>query len=66
MNQDVFAGRWKQIRGRAKEWWGELTDDELDRIEGNRDRLVGLMQERYGWSRAQAEEEIDRRFREAA
>lgn len=62
MNSDVFAGKWKQVRGRAKEWWGKLTDDDLERVEGQFDRLVGMLQERYGWARRQAEEEITRRF----
>ena len=62
MNSDVFAGKWKQVRGRAKEWWGKLTDDDLERVEGQFDRLVGRLQERYGWARKRAEEEITRRF----
>jgi uncharacterized protein YjbJ (UPF0337 family) len=62
MNSDAFAGKWKQVRGRAKEWWGKLTDDDLERVEGQFDRLVGRLQERYGWARKQAEEEITRRF----
>jgi hypothetical protein len=41
MNQDTFEGRWKQVRGKAKEWWGQLTDDELDRVAGKKDQLVG-------------------------
>jgi len=61
-NSDVFAGKWKQVRGQAKEWWGKLTDDDLERVEGQFDRLVGMLQERYGWARKQAEEEITRRF----
>src|SRR5712692_11217337 len=39
-NSDVFAGKWKQVRGQAKEWWGKLTDDDLERVEGQFDRLV--------------------------
>ncbi len=62
MNSDVFAGKWKQARGQAKEWWGKLTDDDLERVEGQFDRLVGMLQERYGWARKQAEGEITRRF----
>jgi len=58
MNKDVFAGWWKQARGQAKSWWGQLTDDELDQIEGESDKLVGYLQTRYGWTREQAEEEI--------
>jgi uncharacterized protein YjbJ (UPF0337 family) len=61
MNSDVFAGKWKQMKGKAKEWWGELTDDDLTRIEGSRDKLVGVLQERYGYTRERAEEEIERR-----
>jgi uncharacterized protein YjbJ (UPF0337 family) len=66
MNADVFAGKWKQAKGQAKEWWGKLTDDDLTRVDGNRDKLVGVLQERYGYARERAEEEIDRRFRDAA
>jgi uncharacterized protein YjbJ (UPF0337 family) len=46
MNHDVFAGWWKQARGQAKTWWGKLTDDELDQIEGESEKLVGLLQTR--------------------
>jgi uncharacterized protein YjbJ (UPF0337 family) len=66
MNQDVFEGRWKQMRGKATEWWGQLTDDELDRIAGKKDQLVGALQARYGYSKEQAEQEIDRRMDQAA
>jgi uncharacterized protein YjbJ (UPF0337 family) len=59
MSADVFEGLWKQIRGEAKEKWGELTDDELDQVEGKRDKLVGLLQEKYGYAKLKAEEEID-------
>src|SRR4029450_9624979 len=61
MNRDVFAGWWKQARGQAKSWWGQLTDDELDEIEGESEKLLGVLQSRYGWSREQAEQEIERR-----
>jgi uncharacterized protein YjbJ (UPF0337 family) len=66
MNQDTFAGQWKQLRGRAKEWWGKLTDDELTQVEGKMDKLVGLLQARYGYSKEQAEREIDQRMGRAA
>ncbi|HXG16847.1 MAG TPA: CsbD family protein [Calidithermus sp.] len=62
MNQDIFAGKWKQLKGRAREWWGRLTDDEIDQVEGNAERLAGLLQERYGYSREEAEREIERRL----
>ena len=53
------------MRGQVKEWWGKLTDDDLDRAEGKADRLVGLLQEKYGYSREKAEEEFNRRLKEA-
>ena len=59
MNEDVFEGRWKQLKGDMKRQWGKLTDDDFDRAEGNRDKLVGSLQERYGWERNRAEKEFD-------
>jgi uncharacterized protein YjbJ (UPF0337 family) len=64
MNTDVLKGKWKQMRGEVKKWWGDLTDDDLDRIAGERDKLIGRLQERYGYARERAEEEVDRRFRD--
>jgi len=64
MNKDVFEGKWKQLRGQAKEWWGKLTDDDLERVGGKYDTFVGLIQEKYGYTRERAEEEIDRRTAE--
>jgi len=61
MNNDIFEGKWKQIRGKAKVWWGKLTDDDLDKVEGNYEKLVGLLQEKYGYTREQAEEEWEKR-----
>lgn len=58
MNQDILEGNWKQLRGKVKEWWGQLTDDEIDQIEGRRDILSGKLQERYGYSREEAEDAI--------
>lgn len=57
---DIAEGKWKQIRGQVKEQWGKLTDDDLDRVEGQRDQLVGRVQERYGHAKAEAEKEVDR------
>ena len=64
MNNDVLKGQWKQIRGRAKAWWGKLTDDDLERAAGKFDVLAGLLQEKYGYTRAHAIEEIDKRVTE--
>ncbi|MBR0648138.1 CsbD family protein [Roseomonas terrae] len=58
MNSDQFAGNWKQLKGKAKEQWGKLTDDDLTVIEGKRDQLVGRVQERYGIAKEKAEEEV--------
>lgn len=59
MNWDQVAGRWKEFKGKAKEQWGELTDDELDKVEGKRDQMVGLIQRKYGYAKDQAEREVD-------
>lgn len=56
---DVFKGNWKQLKGEAKKQWGKLTDDELDQIEGEREKMIGKLQERYGYDRARAEREVD-------
>ena len=55
MNWDQVQGNWKQLKGKAKEKWVRLTDDDLDVINGKRDQLVGKLQERYGFSKQQAE-----------
>jgi len=59
MNRDIMKGQWKQLQGEAKRRWNKLTDDELGQVEGNFDKLVGRIQERYGYQRDQAEREID-------
>ena len=65
MNEDTFAGQWKQMRGALKSWWGNLTDDDdFEKIGGQKDKLIGVIQERYGYSREQAQSEVDRRFNE--
>ena len=62
MNEDVLRGKWLKMRGQVKQWWGRLTDDDLDRIDGNVDELAGTLQERYGYAREDAEREIEQRF----
>ena len=59
MNEDVFKGQWTQFKGRVREQWGKLTNDDVDRIEGKSEQLIGRLQERYGWAREQAEREVD-------
>ena len=57
--EDILEGKWKQLKGRVQEEWGDLTDDDLDMINGSRTRLEGKIQERYGRTRAEARAEID-------
>ena len=59
MNEDILKGQWKQVRGKIKEWWGVLTDDDLDKIDGQRDQLIGMLQEKYGFTKDQATRELD-------
>ena len=58
MNQDTVSGNWKQLKGKVKEQWGKLTDDDLDVIAGKRDQLLGKVQERYGIAHEQAEKQL--------
>jgi uncharacterized protein YjbJ (UPF0337 family) len=58
MNWDQIEGKWKQWTGAARERWGKLTDDDLDKLAGKRDQLLGKLQERYGWTREQAEKDL--------
>jgi uncharacterized protein YjbJ (UPF0337 family) len=62
MNKDTFKGQWKQFRGSVKKAWGNLTDDDLDRVDGDYDRFVGTVQERYGHAREDVEKRIDELF----
>lgn len=64
MNWDIVEGNWKQLKGAVKEQWGRLTDDDLDVAAGKRDKLVGMIQEKYGKTRDAAEQEVDRYFRD--
>jgi uncharacterized protein YjbJ (UPF0337 family) len=59
MNWDQIEGNWMQFKGKVKEKWGQLTDDELDEVSGKKDQLIGMLQKRYGWGREQAEREVD-------
>ena len=59
MNTNILEGKWMQLRGAIREKWGQLTDDELDQIAGKRDKLAGVLQERYGYAENEAEQQID-------
>jgi uncharacterized protein YjbJ (UPF0337 family) len=58
MNWDQIKGDWKQVSGSVKEKWGKLTDNELTTIAGQRDQLIGVLQEKYGYAKEQAEKEL--------
>jgi len=59
MNTDIIEGKWKQIVGKAKTAWGDLTDDDLKKAEGGKDQLVGVIQERYGKTKDDASKAVD-------
>jgi len=63
MNKDQAAGKWQQVKGKLKQQWGKLTDDDLTILEGSQDRLAGKIQERYGIAKEEAERQV-REFRE--
>jgi uncharacterized protein YjbJ (UPF0337 family) len=59
MNSDQMEGKWKQMKGSIKSRWGNLTDDDLTVVEGQKDQLVGRIQERYGIARDEAQKQVD-------
>jgi uncharacterized protein YjbJ (UPF0337 family) len=59
MNWDQIEGKWKQFKGSAKKQWGNLTDDDLTKMAGNRDKFVGVLQERYGIVKEEAQKRAD-------
>jgi|TARA_R110000796_G_scaffold16484_2_gene51236 uncharacterized protein YjbJ (UPF0337 family) len=62
MNWDQIAGRWKQVKGNVKSEWGRLTDDDVDQVDGQQDKLIGRVQERYGVEREEAERQVSNWF----
>jgi uncharacterized protein YjbJ (UPF0337 family) len=59
INSDVLKGKWQQLKGEARIQWGRLTDDDLDQIQGNIEKLAGKLQERYGYAREEADREVE-------
>jgi uncharacterized protein YjbJ (UPF0337 family) len=59
MERDAWAGKWHQIKGKVVQAWGELSGDEVDWINGRKEQLVGKLQEKYGYSREEAERQVD-------
>ncbi|MBM2850229.1 MAG: hypothetical protein HW418_3171 [Anaerolineales bacterium] len=62
MNKGEFEGKWMQLRVQVRDWWGKLAAADLDRVAGNFDQFIGLLQEKYGYTRRRAEEEFYRRM----
>jgi uncharacterized protein YjbJ (UPF0337 family) len=62
MNWDVIKGRWEQLKGDARKQWGKLTDDDWNVIAGEKDKFIGKLRERYGWSKDEAERSADEYF----
>jgi uncharacterized protein YjbJ (UPF0337 family) len=58
MNKDTFEGKWHEYKGKIKEKWGKLTDDDLTQIEGKKEALIGSLQTRYGYAKDKAEQEL--------
>lgn len=59
MNKDILEGQWTRLKGKVRERWGKLTNDDLDEIAGKRDQLLGAIQKRYGYARDEAERELE-------
>jgi uncharacterized protein YjbJ (UPF0337 family) len=61
VNNNIFEGQWKKMRGRGRVWWGKLTHDDLEKVGGHYEKLIGLLQEKYGLTQKQAENEFNKR-----
>lgn len=59
MNKDIIKGKWKEIKGAVKQQWGKLTDDDLTEVEGSHEKLLGVLQERYGYNKEQVKKELN-------
>jgi uncharacterized protein YjbJ (UPF0337 family) len=66
MNRDILEGQWTQLKGKVKEKWAQLTDDDVTYIGGKKDQLIGRIQERYGLARDEAERQVDDFYRDAS
>ena len=64
MNWDIVEGKWEQLKGSVKAKWGDLTDDELTEIAGNRDKMAGKLQEKYGWGKTEVDEKMNDFFKD--
>lgn len=64
MNWDIIEGKWNQVKGSVKEKWGDLTDNDLTEMDGKREKLQGKLQEKYGWTKEEAERQVDDFFKD--
>jgi uncharacterized protein YjbJ (UPF0337 family) len=64
MTTDTFEGQWRQMRGELRSWWGRISDSDFEKVAGKKDRLIGMLQEKYGYTREAAQQEMERRFKE--
>jgi uncharacterized protein YjbJ (UPF0337 family) len=62
MNRDTLKGQWMQVKGKVRQQWGKLTDDDVEKIQGNAEMLIGKVQEHYGKTREEVEKDLDRWF----
>ena len=58
-NKDIFKGKWHEFKGSVRERWGELTDDDVERVNGSAEKLAGVIQQKYGYAKERVEKEID-------
>ncbi len=63
-NQDILEGKWPELKGQVKQQWGKLTDDDIQQLSGKTEELTGVLQQRYGYGKVQAEMEIDNWLRD--
>jgi uncharacterized protein YjbJ (UPF0337 family) len=59
VNTDIFEGKWRQLKGEVRKRWGQLTDDEIEEMEGRQEKLIGKLQEKYGYTKVRAEQEVN-------
>jgi uncharacterized protein YjbJ (UPF0337 family) len=59
MNKDIAAGKWEQVKGSVKQTWGDLTDDDVAQVNGSAQKLAGILQEKYGRTKEEAEKQVD-------
>jgi len=60
MNKDTFQGNWQQLKGKVRQQWGDLTNDDIERMKGTRQELSGILQKKYGYEKDRIEKEIDK------